>query len=61
MRQAGEQTSAGFRGFPSAEKLQYLKLLLTTALLVLAFPLLLWHFLEHPRDAGDHLAAGGVI
>jgi hypothetical protein len=45
---------------PSTERLQYVKLLLTTALLVLAFPLFLWHFVAHPHDAGAHLASGGI-
>lgn len=38
------------------ETLEYVRLLLTTALLVLAVPLLLIHFLEHPHDAAPTLA-----
>ncbi len=45
---------------PSVDSLQYLKLLLTTALLVFAFPLLLWHFWVHPHDAA-HQAMGGAF
>jgi hypothetical protein len=45
---------------PSPESLQYIKLLLTTALLVLAFPLLVMHFLRHPHDAA-HQAMGGAF
>jgi len=43
------------------ETLEYVRLLLTTTLLLLALPLLVFHFLDNPREAGHHLATGGLV
>ncbi len=45
---------------PSKDQLEYARLLLTTLLIAIAVPLVLWHAFRDPKGTGQRMAGAGI-